>query len=274
MMQSPGTENRALRYISELVYERCRIRLDAGKQALIKARLGKHLRHHGFEDLAEYCRFLQTEADEDEFTRVVDALTTNFTFFMREPDHFRFLVETAFQEALVRGETAFRVWSAACSSGEEPYTIAFFLADCHARYPGHQWSVAASDISTHVLRKARAGIYEDDRVSSLPREWLRRYFQKGSGRWEGFYRVKRSISDRIAFRQINLTGSYAHPHVYQVIFCRNVMIYLDRPTQEQLVLRLRACLAPQGYLIIGHSESLNGLSIPLRCVRPSIYQNS
>ncbi len=270
MSRTASRENEALAYVSSLVYERSRIRLDSGKQALIRARLGKRMRHYGFTELAEYCHFLQTDADEEEFTRVIDSLTTNFTHFMREPDHFDFLVRTAIPSLKLK--TGLRVWSAACSSGEEPYTIGFFLSENESRIPGGNWSVAASDLSTKVLEKAIAGIYDDERVSSLPREWLRKYFQRGHGRWAGHYRVKKSISDRIKFQNLNLIESYTHPEPFHVIFCRNVMIYFDRPTQESLVTRLAHFLEPNGYLLIGHSESLNGLKLPFRCLRPSIYQ--
>jgi chemotaxis protein methyltransferase CheR len=193
---------------------------------------------------------------------------------MREPDHFEFLVNTALPQLLATGEKSFGVWSSACSSGEEPYTIAFYLAERYPFHAGWNWLVTASDVSTKVLEKARTAIYAEDRVSPVPREWLPRYFQRGVGRWDGHVRIKRAISERVAFRQINLIEEYSHSHPFQVIFCRNVMIYFDRATQEQLVGRLSRFLQPNGFLIIGHSESLNGLKVPLRCIRPSIYQKS
>jgi chemotaxis protein methyltransferase CheR len=274
MIETAASETEAFQYISALIYERSRIRLDHDKHSLIKSRLGKRLRHHGFGDLSEYCQFLQNEAGEDEFTCVINALVTNFTNFMREPEHFKFLVDTALPVILRRGQKSFRVWSAASSSGEEPFTIAFFLSEHFPLNRGWDWSVTASDISTKVLEKARAGIYAKDRLSSLPREWLPRYFQRGLGDWAGHFRVKRALAARVAFRQINLIEEYSHPQAFEVIFCRNVMIYFDRATQEQLVIRLARFLAPKGYLMIGHSETLNGLNLPLRCVRPSIYQKN
>ena len=125
-----------------------------------------------------------------------------------------------------------------------------------------------------MLGKARQGVYAQEQVRGLSQAWLRKYFQKGIGKWEGHYRVKGSLADRVEFLQLNLIESYHHAEPFQIIFCRNVMIYFDRPTQEQLVNRLCRFLVPRGYLIIGHSESLNGLKVPLRCLRPSIYQKS
>jgi chemotaxis protein methyltransferase CheR len=267
-----AAENQACQFIIEFIYERCRIRLHDGKEALIKARLNKRIRHLGFSGLAEYCDFLRTRADDGELTKVVDALTTNFTNFLREPDHFKFLVGEALPALLPPGEKKFRVWSAASSSGEEPYTICFYLSEHYAPGLGWDWRVTASDISTRMLDKARLGLYAQDRVDRIPVEWLRRYFQKGVGNWEGHYRIKRSLAGRVNFQQINLIEDYSHPQPFDIVFCRNVMIYFDRVTQEELVNRMCRFLKPRGCLFIGHSESLNGLDVPLRCLQPSIYQ--
>jgi chemotaxis protein methyltransferase CheR len=273
-MPPPAEDDEAYRYIADLVYDRCRIQLHRGKEALIKARLAKLMRRHGFAELTQYCDFLQSCAQEQEFTRVVDALTTNFTNFLREADHFEFLVSEALPSMLRPGRKQFRIWSAASSTGEEPYTIAFYLLERFPPVLGWDWRVTGSDISTRVLEKARLGIYSADRVGTVPLEWLRKYFQQGIGAWARHYRVKRGVAAQVVFQQINLIHDYAHPWPFEVIFCRNVMIYFDRPTQQRLVQRLCRSLVPHGYLIIGHSESLNGLRAPLRCLRPSIYQRT
>jgi len=210
---------------------------------------------------------------EEELTHMVDALTTNYTQFLREKDHFEFLVGTALPGA-VKGRKRFNVWSAACATGEEPYSIAFYLNEYFPTVGAWDWNVHATDISTKALDKARQAVYPQDRLSSLPQEWWRKYFQKGLREWDGHYRVKPQLRERIHFRQINLLGNYTFPEPFEVIFCRNVMIYFDRPTQEQLVQRLAQFLIPGGYLLIGHSESLNGLNIGLRCLKPSIYQKA
>jgi chemotaxis protein methyltransferase CheR len=273
-MKGIATDAEACRFIIDFIYERCRIRLNDGKEALIRARLGKRMRHLGFASLPQYCEHLRASASEEELTHVVDALTTNFTNFLREEDHFKFLVETALPTVLGPGEKRFHVWSAACSSGEEPYSIAFYLTDRYPTTAGWDWKIIASDISTKVLDKAKKGLYDEERVQTVPRDWLPRHFQKGIGPWAGYYRVKRTIMERVAFQQINLIENYHHSQLFPVIFCRNVMIYFDRATQEQLVNQLCRFLAPHGFLIIGHSESLNGLRLPLRCLRPSIYQKN
>jgi chemotaxis protein methyltransferase CheR len=273
-MNAIAAETEACRYIASLVYDRCRIRLHEGKDALIKARLGKRVRKHGFAGIAEYCDFLRTQGDEEEVTKVIDALTTNFTNFLREADHFEFLVRQALPAALRNGRKEFHVWSAASSSGEEPYSIGLYLSEHYPPASGWDWRIAASDLSTKVLEQARLGVYPLERLNAIPRDWLLKYFQKGVGRWKGFCRVKPVIAERVTFQQINLMESYRHPQPFEVIFCRNVLIYFDRPTQEQLVGRLCQFLAPNGWLIIGHSESLNGMKVPLHCLQPSIYQRS
>ena len=278
-MTAPSTiptnsETQALHYIIDLIYERSGIRLHDGKDALIRARLGKRVRHLGLADLSHYCKFLQSGKNDEELVSVVDALTTNFTSFLREESHFKFLVEEALPSVLTSGEKKIRLWSAACSSGEEPYSIAFYLAEHFPLTAGWDWHITASDISLRVLEKARMGVYSEERVCGLPTEWLHRYFQKGFGNSTGNYRVKTSLSQRVDFSQINLVKSYTHPTSFHVIFCRKVMIYFDRPTQERLIQQLSRYLLPGGYLVIGHSESLNGLDVPLHCLRPSIYHRT
>ena len=264
-------EAEALQYIITLVYERARIRLHDGKEALIRARLGKRMRALGLSNLLDYCNFLRQPAGAMELPHVVDALATNFTSFLREPDHFRFLVETALPMLLGKARKRFSIWSAACATGEEPFSIAFHLAESFPMQAGWDWRITASDISTKALDKAAQATYLGDRLQTLPEEWVRKYFQKGFGQAQGLFRVKTAVRDRVSFCEINLMCPPATAP-YEVIFCRNVMIYFDRPTQLQIVQHLCELLVPQGYLFIGHSESLNGLSLPLRCLRPSYYQ--
>lgn len=264
----------ACRFIVQLVYERSRVQLNEGKQALIRARLGKRMRALRYTCLADYCDHLRTHAGAEEITHVVDALTTNFTSFLREEDHFRFLVEKALPERLGRQPRRFHLWSAACASGEEPYSLAFYLDQTFPPADGWDWRILATDISTKVLGQAQAGIYPDSRLGSLPTAWLRKYFQRGVGTKEGLFRVKTQLRERITFRQVNLLELPDIPDRFEAVLCRNVMIYFDRNTQQQLVETLGRFLVPSGYLLIGHSESLVGLPIPFRCLRPSYYQKN
>lgn len=271
-MRAVMDETQAIDYIVALVYERCRVRLHDGKQHLIRARLGKRMRQLGINSLPEYCQMVRHSGSEDEIEQVVNALTTNFTNFLREEDHFKFMVEEALPPLMSRDHKHLRIWSAACASGEEPFSIAFYLSEHFPLSAGWDWKILATDISTKALDKAQRAIYAGDRLNALPPDWIRRYFQKGHGEWEGYFRIKPFISERVVFRQLNLLGAYSVPDSYEIIFCRNVMIYFDRPTQEQLVCRLTQALVPKGFLLVGHAESLTGLSVPLHCQRPSIYQ--
>jgi chemotaxis protein methyltransferase CheR len=166
----------------------------------------------------------------------------------------------------------FGIWSAACSTGEEPYTMAFHLEERFPPSAGWDWRIRATDISTRALANAARGIYPDERLADLPRDWVRKYFQRGVGNCAGHCRVKAQLQERITFQQMNLLDGAHDDGTYEVIFCRNVMIYFDRPTQEQVVARLSRALRPGGYLFTGRSESLSGLTLPLKCLRPSIYQ--
>jgi len=260
------------------VYENSRIHLGSDKKELVSARLGKRLRHLDLHTYSEYCRLLESPAGVEELAHLVDVISTNFTNFFRENGHFEFLEETILKEWLSRqkakreGDGCLHVWSAAASSGEEPYSIGVMLAEHTAELQGLDWHVEATDISTRMIEKARSGIYEKERLSQVSQAWIQRYFQYGSGKWEGYYRVRPELRSKIAFQCLNLLqATYPFSRKFHVIFCRNVMIYFDRATQEQLVGNLCSQLLPGGYLIIGHSETLTSVSHPLKIVRPSIY---
>jgi chemotaxis protein methyltransferase CheR len=266
----------AYRVIVDLVYEHSRIKLGNDKQALLSSRLGKRLRDLGLSSFDEYCVVLRSPRSSDEIGQLIDLISTNHTRFYREPDHFHFLTEKILPRLLpqltARG-AGLRIWSAASSSGEEPYTLAIVLAEYLRAYPAIESQICASDISTRMLEAARDGTYRMDTLESVPPELLKRYFQKGVGPQEGKCRVKSELRDKIRYERINLfQDEYPIPHNQQVIFCRNVMIYFDVPSREQAVKRLTRYLAPGGFLIVGHSESLMGISHGLQSVRQGVYQ--
>ena len=265
-------------FIRQLVYDLSRINLGPDKSELVSSRLRKRARALQLDGLEAYIELLRSPAGEEEMTGLMDAISTNVTDFFREADHFEFLRSTALPDwdrSGTTGTDGFRVWSAACSSGEEPYTAAITLAEHFQQRPDRGWGIVASDISTRMLNRAEEGIYAHERVKLPSTDLLRRYFQKGSGQYEGYYRVRSELRQRITFRHLNLfEWPYPFKDKFNVIFCRNVMIYFDRPTQEQLVPRLREQLTPGGYLFVGHSESLIGIDHSLTCVRPSIYRRA
>lgn len=261
-------------FIRNLVYERSRISLSADKRQLVSARLGKRLRAMNLESIGDYCKLLQSPGSTEELSNLIDAISTNHTFFFRESAHFDFLRTVVVPEMLVRAKTEpsmqFRFWSAACSSGEEPYTMAITLAECMAN---SKWHIDASDISHRVLAKAAAGIYSEETVSKIPQDILRTYFQRGFGPQDGYYRVKRTLLERVTFHHLNLLeGQLPFRDKFHVIFCRNVMIYFDRQTQDELVSRLVDKLLPGGYLFVGHSESLTQMRHELKPIKPAVYR--
>lgn len=259
-------------FIRTLVYERSRISLGPDKRELVSARLGKRLRATNMPTLGDYCRLLQSPAAEDELSNLIDVISTNHTFFFREQAHFEFLRKRAVPEfhAGSHRKSRFYVWSAAASSGEEGYSIAMTLAECLPQTP---WHIEGTDISHRIIAKAEAGIFRNEAVERLPADVMRTHFQRGFGPQEGNYRVKQALRERITFRQLNLLeGEPPFREAFHVIFCRNVMIYFDRPTQEELVARLTRRLVPGGYLFVGHAESLTNIRHTLNSVQPAVYQ--
>lgn len=262
-------------FIRTLVYERSRINLNSDKRELVNARLGKRMRANNYASIGDYCGWLKSGAGEDELTHLIDAISTNHTFFFRENAHFDFLRERIVPDMLA-ARTAnrgpFTVWSAASSSGEEPWSIAITLAGCLQGFaPG--WQIIGTDISTRVLDKARAAIYRADVIEKIPPALVRAHFQRGVGPQAGNYRVRAELRARVSYHQLNLLeGEPPGRELFDVIFCRNVMIYFDRPTQEELVQRLTRRLTPGGYLLVGHAESLTGIRHQLQMVKPATYR--
>ncbi len=262
-------------FIRKLVYQRSRICLDAGKREMVSARLGKRLRATKLASVGEYCALLQSGDASEELAHLIDAISTNHTFFFRENAHFDFVRAQLVPEMKKRRATErwprFLAWSAACSSGEEPYSLAISLHEAL----GHdwEWHIQCTDISHRILARAQAGVYPADVVQKMPAALVRNYFQEGIGPQEGNYRVRAELRSRLAFHQLNLLeGDSPLNERFHVIFCRNVMIYFDRPTQEELVNRLARRLVPGGYLLVGHSESLTAINHPLQSVQPAVYR--
>ena len=266
----------AYQFIAERVYAHSRIQLGQDKQALVAGRLGKRLRQLGLDSFEAYCEFLDSANGVQELGPLVDLISTNHTHFFREIQHLDFLRDHVLAEwtpkLILRGEI-FRFWSAACSSGEEPYTVAIVLAEYARKHGAFNWQIEASDISSRVLERAQQAVYPEERVKVPEPDLLPRYFQKGMGSHAGFFRVKDSLRQAVKFHRLNLLqASYPVAPFQHVIFCRNVMIYFDAPTQQELVTKLIAHLAPGGYFVVGHSESLLGVSHALKAVKPGIYQ--
>ncbi len=261
--------------ISRLVYDICGIDLHEGKKELVKARLGRRLRGRSFRSFSDYYRHVTAAEGRDELIAMIDSLSTNLTSFFREDKHFAKL-RTVVPPLLasVRGNgrpPRLRIWSAGCSTGEEPYTIAMVLMETIPPAAA-ELKITATDISTDVLKKAVAGVYAEDKIRNIPPELLRKYFLKGQGDWKGFYKVKDNLKGSIEFARFNLKETFPAADPFDIIFCRNVMIYFDREMQTSLVNGFYRALREGGYLFIGHSESLTGITHRFKYIEPSVYR--
>lgn len=266
-MSAAVLTDREFTQFQRFIYEAAGITMGNGKQALVSGRLAKRLAHHGCASYSDYLQLLQSRRDPAELQIAIDLLTTNETYFFREPRHFTLLRELAL-EARGRQRTM-RVWSAASSSGEEAYSIAMVLADVLGE---GAWEVLGTDISTRMLRRARNGHYPLERASQMPFDYLRRFCLKGQGSEEGTMLIERALRQRVQFQQVNLNESLPRFGMFDVIFLRNVMIYFNLETKREVVARLLAQLRHGGHFLIGHSETLNDINDTLTVVAPSIYR--
>jgi chemotaxis protein methyltransferase CheR len=261
---------REFEQIRRLAYEKFGLDLRNGKEPLVSMRLGKKIRELNLRSFQEYYRHVMEDQTGEALTAMIDALTTNHTSFFREAAHFEFLRQAILPGLRQRERIA--IWSAACSTGEEPYSIAFCLLEELGEPALTKIRILATDISTRVLASARRAAYPADRFDGVPTHQLRRYLLRGEQRWKGWYRVKPEVRAVVEFRRLNLMEQFSQLGPFSVIFCRNVMIYFDKPTQQDLVNRLAGRLEPGGYLLIGTAESLNRVDHPLRYVQPAIYR--
>jgi chemotaxis protein methyltransferase CheR len=257
--------------ISAFVKTTCGINLHDGKKELVKARLGKRMRMLGTPSFHDYMDYVMADTTGAEVTAMLDVISTNLTYFFREPKHLTYLQEKILPEWTRKGNRRLRIWSAGCSSGEEPYSIAMLLAEtlqlkqCDAR-------ILATDLSTRVLRCANEGIYREDRFRETSQAMVRKYFTCIQTKPERLYKVSPELRRLIHFARLNLMESWPMSGPFDVIFCRNVMIYFDKETQGRLVNRYFDILAPGGVLFLGHSESLTGIQHRYRYVQPACYQ--
>jgi len=266
----PPITDQEYSFICSLVYDHSRIKLGEHKRELVMARLGKRLRKLGFKTYGEYCHLLKSAAGADEMGDLIDAISTNHTFFFRENEHFDFMKSVI----LSAKPPSLKIWSAACSSGEEAYSTAIVLAE-HYGTGSSAWSIDCTDISHKILKKAADGIFADERLQPVPPALIKKYFREGAGDSSGLYQAREEIKQHISFRHMNLLGGrYPFSGPYDIIFCRNVMIYFDKPTQNELIQKMTPLLKPKGWLFIGHAESLSGTTHDLKMVKPAIYQKT
>lgn len=255
--------------IRDLLYKACGIDMPAGKEGLVKARLAKRLKHlqlHSFED---YVGYVKTDRSGQELGVMVDELTTNKTNFYRENAHFEFLAKQILPD--LQKTKKMRIWCAASSTGEEPYTLSMQIHDSVTNLDPMDVRILATDISPTVLKKARAGLYEENQMDGVAEEQKRKYFIKNNNHGPVAYQVCDRISSLVTFARLNLIDPWPMHGTFDVIFCRNVMIYFDKDTREELIHRFYEKLRPNGYLFVGHSESLSSLTHDFAYVQPAIY---
>ncbi len=275
---SPSIElsDRDYQHVRELVHELAGISLNDGKRELVVARLSKRIRQLGLKSVGQYLTYVREQKSQDELITMLDALSTNLTSFWREAQHFDYLGQQTLPALAARAQRngfyRLRAWSAGCSSGEEPYSLAMLAL--HTLPDADRWDlkILATDLSTRVLATARAGVYSAERLKTVPPALRHAYFVNERTSRGKQHRVAEPVRACVSFARLNLMESWPMRGPMDFIFCRNVMIYFDKPTQTRLVSRFHELLKPGGTLFIGHSESLTGIDHGFRYVRPTIYE--
>lgn len=258
------------RKLSQLIHRLCGINLKEGKEALVRARLMKRLRALNMRSFKDYIQYIESDDGISELSNMVDVMTTNKTSFFREPEHFNYLKEQVLPE--MDGKRRLRFWTAACSSGEEPFSLAIMLKENLRDIEYKDVKILATDISTRMLEKARTAVYPADALKDVSPLLLQKYFEKIQKAPVSVYRVKDSIRNLVRLAWLNLIDKWPMKGPFDVIFCRNVMIYFDIPTQQRLINRFWRLLDSGGHLFVGHSEGLSAIHHQFRYVRPAIYK--
>lgn len=268
--------------LSHLIESRFGIKMPASKKDMLEARLRKRLRSLGVPDFKGYCEYLFTpQGMAHELHHMLDVVTTNKTDFFRGPDHFEFLVKNVLPEMISVGGAGINrdlmIWSAGCSTGEEPYTLAMVLSEFQNRMPGLSFSytILGTDLSTEVLDKAARAVYSEDKIQPVPLPLKHKYLMRSKNRQSKLMRVVPELRRQVKFRRLNLLDDdFGMREPIDIVFFRNVMIYFQRVTQRLILERIIECMRPGGFIFIGHSETLNGLHLPLQHIAPTIYRKA
>ncbi|GFO68982.1 chemotaxis protein methyltransferase [Geomonas limicola] len=262
--------------LSRFIYDTCGIKMPEVKKTMLEARLAKRLRTLGMHSFVEYCDYLfSATGQENELVQMLDMVTTNKTDFFREPDHFEYLTQKVLPGWCQRHPGAtLSLWSAGCSSGEEPYTLSMVLSEFALHNPGFDFQILATDISTRVLEKAKNAIYAEPLVEPVPLTMKKKYLLRSKDRASGLVRIVPELREKVRFRRLNFMDDDfgGMREQFDIIFCRNVIIYFDRPTQEALLRRFHRHLKTNALIFMGHSETLSGLDVAFGSVYPTVYQ--
>lgn len=264
---------RDFRELSSFIYDYCGIKMPETKRSMLEGRLRKRLRATGYPTFSAYCDYLfRHDGMEAEAIFLIDVVTTNKTDFFREPNHFDYMQKTALPALAKRGIGRVRAWSSACSTGAEPYTMAMVMAEAVEKGVISDFNILATDLSTDVLMKAQSGIYSKDLVDPVPPEFKRKYVMQAKEKQRNDVRIATKLRSKIGFARMNLMNpTYEIGDPVHILFCRNVLIYFDKKTQTHVLTQLCKCLAPGGYLLIGHSETVTGIDLPIKQVANTIF---
>lgn len=252
------------------------IKMPESKMTMVQSRLLRRARELQLGSIDEYGDYFFNDSNDEEREFFINAITTNKTDFFREPEHFDFLVKTALPNLLAGADlrmSRLNVWSAACSSGEEPYTLAMILSEYALKSPGLNFAILGTDISTKVLDQGRRAVYEEAQAAPVPAALRQKYLLRSKDRSSGQVRISPALRNKVSFHRLNfMSDSYRIQDTFDIVFCRNVLIYFDRKTQESVICKICQNINPGGYLFVGHSESLTGMDVPVKQVKTAVFR--
>lgn len=260
--------------LSDFIQTNYGIKMPPAKKIVLQGRLQKRLKELQIPDFKSYVEYLFSNQDHGEVIHMMDVVSTNKTDFFREPIHFDFLRKSILPEFMAQhGRGQIKIWSAGCSSGEEPYTMAIVLEEFKESHPGFDYAITATDISTAVLQHGANGVYKEEKIEIIPVNLKRKYFLKSKDRTNPQVRLIKPIRNKVNFQRLNfMDNTYQINEVFDVIFCRNALIYFERENQECVINKLATKLKPNGYFFLGHSESITNMKVPFKSVQPTIFR--
>ena len=259
--------------LSDFIYNNYGLKMPITKKVLVESRLHKRLKVLGIDNFTDYLNFVFSTKNHEEIVNMIDVISTNKTDFFRENVHFEFMKTHILPSFNVTTTPVINIWSAGCSSGEEPYTIAMTIAQYIETQRGLDFRIMATDISTIVLEVAKQGIYHESKVKEIPSGLVKKYFLKSKDNNDQLVRVVPELRSKVTFQRLNfMDASYPVSTMFDIIFCRNVLIYFDKQTQEKVINNLCLKLKKNGYLFLGHSESIIGINVPVKQIQPTIFQ--
>lgn len=262
--------------LSTFIYNESGIKMPPVKRIMLQSRLQKRLKELKMTTFKEYCDYIfSREGLNNEIIHMLDVVSTNKTDFFREPVHFDFLTSNILPELLDSSKSYknLKIWSAGCSSGEEPYTIAIVLFEYLEKHPGFDFSILGTDISTKILQKAVDAVYKEERVEGIPYDLKKKYFLKSKDRENPSVKMGPMLRSKVHFDRLNfMDNSYSLRDMFDIVFCRNVLIYFDRETQEKVINKICTKIVSGGYFFLGHSESIMNMNVPLQQIKPTIYK--